>query len=75
MHDSHAVDPERSRPPWVCSVCWRSAPARWSGLPDPDTAAAKIDATASKPYDRSRFESLWWKQFDDPTLNQLVERR
>ncbi len=40
----------------------------------PDTAAAKIDATASKPYDRSRFESLWWKQFDDPTLNQLVEQ-
>ncbi|MFX9101155.1 hypothetical protein ABTN51_19915, partial [Acinetobacter baumannii] len=38
------------------------------------TAAAKIDATASKPYDRSRFESLWWKQFDDPTLNQLVEQ-
>jgi len=23
-------------------------------------------------YDRSRFERLWWQQFDDPALNQLV---
>jgi multidrug efflux system outer membrane protein len=24
-------------------------------------------------YDRSRFDALWWQQFDDPTLNQLVQ--
>jgi multidrug efflux system outer membrane protein len=27
----------------------------------------------AKAYDRSRFESIWWKQFDDPVLNQLVQ--
>lgn len=75
MHDSRAVDPERAR---VRPGSVQSAGAqRLHGGSDyrtPDTAAAKIDATASKPYDRSRFESLWWKQFDDPTLNQLVEQ-
>jgi multidrug efflux system outer membrane protein len=25
-------------------------------------------------YDRSRLEALWWQQFDDPTLNQLVRQ-
>ena len=40
----------------------------------PLTEPAKLDAgLAAKAYDRSRFESLWWKQFDDPVLNQLVQ--
>lgn len=28
--------------------------------------------SANVSYDRSHFETLWWQQFDDPTLNQLV---
>src|SRR6195952_778933 len=38
----------------------------------PDTAAANIQAAAQSTYDRSRTETIWWQQFDDPTLNQLV---
>ncbi|MDN7143930.1 TolC family protein [Pseudomonas sp. JQ170] len=44
----------------------------------PDTAAAQLTAanepTAKTAFDRSRFESIWWKQFDDPVLNQLVSQ-
>ncbi|WP_449432789.1 efflux transporter outer membrane subunit [Pseudomonas putida] len=40
----------------------------------PDTAPAHFDTQLqSDAYDRSRFESIWWKQFDDPVLNQLVQ--
>ncbi|WP_236248194.1 efflux transporter outer membrane subunit [Pseudomonas mosselii] len=40
----------------------------------PDTAPAKLDSgLVAKAFDRSRFESVWWKQFDDPVLNQLVQ--
>lgn len=40
----------------------------------PDTQPARFDTeTPAKALDRSRFESSWWKQFDDPTLNQLVQ--
>lgn len=40
----------------------------------PDTAPAKLDSgLEAKAFDRSRFESVWWKQFDDPVLNQLVQ--
>ncbi|MBK0057351.1 TolC family protein [Pseudomonas sp. S44] len=40
----------------------------------PDTQPARFDTeTPAKTLDRSRFESSWWKQFDDPTLNQLVQ--
>ncbi|MCP8633595.1 TolC family protein [Pseudomonas mosselii] len=40
----------------------------------PLTEPAKLDAgLEAKAYDRSRFESVWWKQFDDPVLNQLVQ--
>ncbi|MEN5304440.1 MULTISPECIES: efflux transporter outer membrane subunit [unclassified Pseudomonas] len=41
----------------------------------PDTEAAHFDSTdvQAKAFDRSRFESVWWKQFDDPVLNQLVQ--
>ncbi|AMB84906.1 RND transporter [Pseudomonas agarici] len=43
----------------------------------PDTAPANItsatDGSAGqKNFDRAHFEGLWWQQFDDPTLNQLV---
>ncbi|QVM93512.1 TolC family protein [Pseudomonas entomophila] len=40
----------------------------------PDTAPARLDSgLEAKAFDRSRFESVWWKQFDDPVLNQLVQ--
>ncbi|MFT0866522.1 efflux transporter outer membrane subunit [Pseudomonas sp. CAM1A] len=40
----------------------------------PLTEPAKLDAgLEARAYDRSRFESVWWKQFDDPVLNQLVQ--
>lgn len=40
----------------------------------PDTASATLDAVqAGNAYDRGRFESSWWRQFDDPVLNQLVK--
>jgi len=38
----------------------------------PDTAAANIQAASQSTYDRSRVETIWWQQFDDPTLNALV---
>jgi multidrug efflux system outer membrane protein len=38
----------------------------------PDTAAANIQAAAQGTYDRNRTETIWWQQFEDPTLNQLV---
>ncbi|MGG2397829.1 efflux transporter outer membrane subunit [Pseudomonas sp. SH1-B] len=40
----------------------------------PDTDPAHISALEAADYDRSRFETSWWQQFDDPTLNQLVQR-
>lgn len=40
----------------------------------PNTEPARFDAQMqAKAYDRNRFESIWWKQFDDPVLNQLVQ--
>ncbi|MBV4531581.1 TolC family protein [Pseudomonas sp. SWRI107] len=40
----------------------------------PATEPARLDSSLeAKAFDRSRFESLWWKQFDDPVLNQLVQ--
>ncbi|WP_054902998.1 efflux transporter outer membrane subunit [Pseudomonas sp. NBRC 111131] len=40
----------------------------------PDTEPARLDSDMqAKAFDRSRFESVWWKQFDDPVLNQLVQ--
>ena len=42
----------------------------------PTTERAHFDTEMqAKAYDRSRFESIWWKQFDDPVLNQLVQAR
>ncbi|MGF6391242.1 efflux transporter outer membrane subunit [Pseudomonas plecoglossicida] len=40
----------------------------------PDTEPASVDTPLqAKSFDRSRFESVWWKQFDDPVLDQLVQ--
>ncbi|WP_188035777.1 efflux transporter outer membrane subunit [Pseudomonas sp. EZ-C24] len=39
----------------------------------PNTEPAQLgNQLQVKAFDRSRFESVWWQQFDDPTLNQLV---
>jgi multidrug efflux system outer membrane protein len=38
----------------------------------PDTAPANIERATAAGFDRSRFESAWWRQFDDPTLDALV---
>jgi multidrug efflux system outer membrane protein len=40
----------------------------------PDTAAANVVSAQAAQYDQSRFESVWWQQFDDPALNQLVTK-
>lgn len=40
----------------------------------PQTDAARLAAAETSQYDRSRFETVWWQQFDDPTLNQLVQQ-
>eukprot|EP01132_Coremiostelium_polycephalum_P018132 gene18132-21635_t len=35
--------------------------------------AANVTAAAdAKQYDHAKFEGIWWQQFEDPTLNQLV---
>ncbi|MDC0690679.1 TolC family protein [Mitsuaria sp. RG] len=40
----------------------------------PATEPAQLDSSLqAKAFDRNRFESVWWKQFDDPVLNQLVQ--
>jgi len=40
----------------------------------PDTAPARIEALEAGDYDRTDFEAVWWQQFDDPTLSQLVQQ-
>jgi multidrug efflux system outer membrane protein len=40
----------------------------------PDTAPATLVSVQTGHYDQSRFETVWWQQFDDPTLNQLVSK-
>ena len=40
----------------------------------PKTEPAQISADNLNGFDRARFEGIWWQQFDDPTLNQLVTR-
>jgi multidrug efflux system outer membrane protein len=40
----------------------------------PDTAPANVVSVQTGHYDQSRFETVWWQQFDDPTLNQLVSK-
>ncbi|MEB0206604.1 TolC family protein [Pseudomonas sp. CCC3.1] len=38
----------------------------------PATEPANISADNLKGFDRAHFEGIWWQQFDDTTLNQLV---
>ncbi|MEB0076137.1 TolC family protein [Pseudomonas sp. CCI3.2] len=38
----------------------------------PVTPAAAVLSAAQGNYDRTHTESVWWAQFDDPVLNQLV---
>jgi multidrug efflux system outer membrane protein len=40
----------------------------------PLTEPAVLASATSGDYDRSHFESVWWQQFDDPTLDQLVQQ-
>ncbi|WP_437882086.1 efflux transporter outer membrane subunit [Pseudomonas sp. LRF_L74] len=40
----------------------------------PDTSPAVVASATSAEIDRGRFEATWWQQFDDPTLNQLVQQ-
>lgn len=40
----------------------------------PATEPAQIASLEAGGYDRSGFEAVWWQQFDDPTLNQLVQQ-
>ncbi|SIR86406.1 outer membrane protein, multidrug efflux system [Aquipseudomonas alcaligenes] len=40
----------------------------------PETQPAQITALEAGDYDRTDFEAAWWKQFDDPTLSQLVQQ-
>lgn len=38
----------------------------------PQTTPAQLAQLTADKYDDQHFEALWWQQFDDPTLNQLV---
>jgi outer membrane protein, multidrug efflux system len=38
----------------------------------PVVVAPKVLSSTQGNYDRSHIESVWWAQFDDPILNQLV---
>ncbi|MGV8918435.1 MAG: efflux transporter outer membrane subunit [Pseudomonas sp.] len=40
----------------------------------PVQAPAKVESAAKGSYDRSHIETVWWGQFDDPILNQLVTK-
>ncbi|TLX56069.1 TolC family protein [Stutzerimonas nosocomialis] len=40
----------------------------------PETAPANLIHAQAASLDRSRFESAWWRQFEDRTLDQLVEQ-
>ncbi|MCY1285922.1 Outer membrane protein OprM [compost metagenome] len=38
----------------------------------PQPEPARVASADGGDYQRARFETLWWQQFDDPTLNRLV---
>ncbi|MET1077707.1 MAG: TolC family protein [Pseudomonas sp.] len=40
----------------------------------PATAPVRVLSAEASSHDRSRFETSWWQQFEDPVLNQLVQR-
>ncbi|MDP3978926.1 MAG: TolC family protein [Pseudomonas sp.] len=58
----------------LASVLTLTACAVGPDYQTPATAPAQLSGAAADDYDRSRFEALWWQQFDDPTLNQLVQQ-
>ncbi|WP_460385035.1 efflux transporter outer membrane subunit [Pseudomonas amygdali] len=40
----------------------------------PVTAPAQLASAAQGNYDRGKVDTVWWQQFEDPTLNKLVAR-
>lgn len=38
----------------------------------PETAPAEFEHATTASFDRARFESAWWRQFEDSTLDALV---
>ncbi|RMQ02252.1 RND transporter [Pseudomonas savastanoi pv. glycinea] len=40
----------------------------------PVTVPAQLASAAQGNYDRSKVDTVWWQQFEDPTLNKLVAR-
>ena len=40
----------------------------------PETAPVTLESASQGNYDRSKMNTLWWQQFEDPTLNKLVAR-
>ena len=40
----------------------------------PVTEPARLVSADTAGINRTRFESAWWRQFDDPTLSQLVQQ-
>ncbi|SNS96764.1 efflux transporter outer membrane subunit [Pseudomonas segetis] len=40
----------------------------------PENTPAQLSQLSAGKYDQGHFEALWWQQFDDPTLNQLVNQ-
>lgn len=68
MHEpAQTLDPE---PAGVGLAACAVGPDYQAPATEPAQLASDVQA---KAYDRSRFESLWWRQFDDPVLNQLVQ--
>lgn len=41
---------------------------------EPDIEPARLTSADSGQYDRARFEASWWRQFEDPTLDSLVDQ-
>ena len=40
----------------------------------PEPEPAQIDRASAADFDRSRFQTAWWRQFEDPTLDALVSQ-
>ncbi|MEB0045148.1 MULTISPECIES: TolC family protein [unclassified Pseudomonas] len=54
------------------SACAVGPDYKTPATPPANIIAAAEGANGQKNFDRSRFEGIWWQQFEDPTLNQLV---
>lgn len=60
--------------PMLLAAC-AVGPEYRAPLTEPATLAiVRADATAVDDYDISHFEAAWWRQFEDPVLNQLVDQ-